>query len=75
MWVSFLYTTTLFLPTLGVSFKFDTHFNKLKEKVMEKDSEMQTLRLCISFIIKFEWKMVSGVCGLLPFIEYSNWDF
>ena len=37
---------------------------------MKKDSGMCVLPFYISFIIKCMWKNVSGMWGLIPFMEY-----
>ena len=63
-------------PTLEFSFEFGTSFNKCKKKDGKKNSGMWVLLLYISFIITCEQKKVSGIWSVLvPFMEYSNWDF
>ena len=60
--------------TLEVSVEFGTDFKKCKGKLMKKDSKMWVIFFYISFIIKCEWKKVSGMRALIPFMEYFNRD-
>ena len=63
-----------FRLTLGVPFEFGTDFKKFKRKLVKKDSRMWLILFYISFIINCEWKNVSGMWGLILFIEYFNGD-
>ena len=62
-------------PTLGVPVECAAGFKKCKRKMMKKDSGMWVLLFYISFIINCDWKKVSGMRGLIPFMEYSNRDY